>query len=165
MTTLSFMLAGSSHAHVRARWIITRPCLLDVHARWIPTHARLCPLDPRTTVPAGFPHTRACWIPTCLCPLDPHACPCLCPPDPHACTCPCPLDPHTCTHAHIHQAHARTPDVHAQPSPHSLARSRCPLARGAPMHSRGVPTLAHATSLARIYASAGCVMYASLSFM
>ena len=92
MTTLSFMLAGSSHARVRARWIIARPCLcpvdhrmpvpagrpcpVDPHARtsvparspharacWIPTHARLCPLDPRTTVPAGSLHARARWIP------------------------------------------------------------------------------------------------------
>ena len=37
----------------------------SLHARacWIPTHARLCPLDPCTPVPAGSPHARAHWIP------------------------------------------------------------------------------------------------------
>ena len=167
--TPSFMLAGSLHARVCARWIIARLCLLDPHARlsvpagspharacWIPVH--LCLLDPRTPVPAGSPHARACWIPARPCPLDPHARPCPCPPDPHACPCPCPLDPYARMHAHIHRAHARTPNVHARPSPHSHVGSRRLLARR-------VPTLAYAASLARIYASAGCVMYASLSFM
>ena len=73
MTTPSFMLAGSSHARVRARWIIARPFLLDTCARWIPTHARPCPLDPHTPVPAGSPCTPVCarWIPARPCLLDP----------------------------------------------------------------------------------------------
>ena len=65
--------AGSSHAHVRARWIIACPCLLDARARWIPTHAHLCPLDPHMPVPAGSPRTPVCarWIPARPCLLDP----------------------------------------------------------------------------------------------
>jgi hypothetical protein len=170
----SFMLAGSSHARVRARWIIARPFLLDAHARWIPTHTRPCLLDPHTPVPAGSPHTPVCarWIPTCLCLLDPRTpVPAGSPRTPVCVPTGSPRLP-VCvptgsprTHARIHQAHAHLPDVHTRPSPRSLVRSQCPLARGAPMHSRSVPTLTHAVSLARIYASAGCVMYASLSVM
>ena len=52
------------HARVCAHWIIAHPFLLDAHARWIPTHARPCLLDPRTPVPAGSPHAHAHWIPT-----------------------------------------------------------------------------------------------------
>ena len=167
MTTPSFMLAGSLHARVRARWIIARPCPVD-------PHARPCLLDPhaRPSVPAGSPHARACWIPARPCLLDPRTpvpagspCTPVCVPtgSPRLPVCVPAGSPRT--HARIHQAHARPPDVHAWPSPRSLVWSRRPLARGAPMHSRGVPTLTHAASLARIYASAGCVMYASLSVM
>ena len=68
-----FMLARSSHACVRACWIIARPFLLDTRARWIPMHAHPCPLDPHTPMPAGSPCTPVCarWIPACLCLLDP----------------------------------------------------------------------------------------------
>ena len=167
MTTPSFMLAGSLHTRVRARWIIARPFLLDARARWIPMHARPCPLDPRTPVPAGSPRTPVCahWIPTRPCLLDPRTpmpagspCTPVCVPTRSPCLPVCvpagsPRLP-VCvpagsprTHARIHQAHARPPDVHARPSPRSLVQSRCPLARGAPMHSHGVPTLTHAASL------------------
>ena len=155
MTTLSFMLAGSSHARVHARWIIARPCLLDARARWIPTHARPCPLDPRTPVPAGSPCTPVCarWIPARPCLLDfrtpvpagsPHARARWIPTHARvrAHRIPTPAHVRACwipTHARIHQAHARMPDVHARPSlrtvptparswgPHAL--TRCPHTR------------------------------------
>ena len=149
-----FMLARSSHACVRARWIIACPFLLDTRARWIPMHAcpcpvdphartsvptrsphthacwipmhaRLCPLDPRMPVPAGSPHAHVCWIPACPCPLDPHACLCPCPPDPHACPCPCLLDPHARTHTSTRPMHAHRMCTHGP----QRARSYGPDAR------------------------------------
>ncbi|KAH9984930.1 hypothetical protein BJV77DRAFT_1071745 [Russula vinacea] len=145
------MLAGSSHARVRVRWIIARPFLLDARARWISTHARPCPLDPRTPVPAGSPRTPVCarWIPARPCLLDPRTpVPAGSPRTPVCLPTGSPRLP-ACvpTGSPRLPAHARPPDVHARPSPRSLVRSRRPLARGAPMHSRGVPTLAHAASL------------------
>ena len=141
-----FMLARSSHACVRACWIIARPFLLDTRAQWIPMHARLCLVDPhaRTSVPARSPHAHACWIPTHarLCPLDPRT------PvpagSPHARACwipahPCLLDPRTPVSAGSLHARARWIPTHARVRAHRIPTPAYVRARWIPTHAHMHP--------------------------
>ena len=122
MTTLSFMLAGSSHTCVRACWIIARPCP--------------CPVDHRTpvSVPGGSSHARVCaqWIIARPCLLDARA---RWIPT-HAR--PCPLDPRTPVPAGSPRMPVCARWIPARPC---LLDFRTPVPAGSPhTHARWIPT-------------------------